>query len=329
MKKKHYILSAVVLLVILAIAFIFMVSDFTQEDIPIEPQIEVENTTKPEENSEDLNESEDESIELSRSVDIYTKDLFIDYVTNDENFMNTMMSKLTEDTLQYLEYDELIRVVLPSPAVSMYLEKRSILNDNTVDAETQVLDGTLLEVDLTNLYPKEHDIQAIIYNLQFKFENDDIYNYSFGIKTLDYNTPTEEIPTITGYLSYEEQFVYEDYKSTFDKVNLQGFDAISMAKLYVQSVMEGAYDVSYSLLTKSNTIAIDKPEEENFINGFNETSPSVKEEYIYSIKNIENGEFILINENEGYIQYENTPDHPLAIGMIKVDGIWLVEYIPN
>lgn len=295
------------------------------------------------------NEAENSKYVLEDYLDIYTKDIYIDYIVDYD--YEIFMEDIFKLDMPYVYHDEVIRISVPRQVEHLGIEKNLIWKDGTVLGENlglvrqwNALDSDNFQYDLENIYKLEQDLQAVVYKLQFLFADGDkeTINCSFGVKTVEYNSnpninadveaedleqdvenkEDETTETIEGYLSKDEQETYNQYKN--GEIDLIDAEPLEVAKFYVQSMLEKDYKLTYSFLT--GHIQFQKPSEDEFIANFSEVRANELETFIENLKAVENGEFVSISEDYGYIQYEVVDDHPLALEVTKVDGIWYVAY---
>ena len=63
------------------------------------------------------------------------------------------------------------------------------------------------------------------------------------------NDGETEVASTTLKLSPEEEKQYANLKKDLDSKHLQGLEPLSIAKIYVQAILDNAYDVEYALYT--------------------------------------------------------------------------------
>lgn len=115
------------------------------------------------------------------------------------------------------------------------------------------------------------------------------------------------------------------FKKDLNIEHLSGLDSVSVAKLYVQAVVDKNYDVKYALYTdREEYILWSKEEDQNIP----ESDRGSKEQLIKQFSNIDNGTFIQTSDYEGYIEYD-TGEGMKGFKMVKnVDGTWQVSFLP-
>ena len=126
-------------------------------------------------------------------------------------------------------------------------------------------------------------------------------------------------------LTKEEEKVYIDFQKDLNQEHLRRLEPISIAKLYVQTILDKKIDAQYALYTdRKEYIQWSKEEDEKIPVSDRGTSEQVKNQF----KNIDKGEFIQTNNYEGYIEYDSGKGKS-GFKMIKnKDGIWQVAFTP-
>lgn len=153
-------------------------------------------------------------------------------------------------------------------------------------------------------------------------DNGDEANEDQLVKENDGET---EVASTTLKLSPEEEKQYANLKKDLDSKHLQGLEPLSIAKIYVQAILDNAYDVEYALYTDREDAVQWSKEEHDAIP---EADRGTLEENEKIFQNISNGEFIQVDENAGYIQYD-TGHETKAFQLLKNDdGIWQVAFMP-
>ena len=126
-------------------------------------------------------------------------------------------------------------------------------------------------------------------------------------------------------LSHEENHAYNNFQQDFNLEHLRRLEPISVAKLYVRTIVDKKYDVQYALYTdRDNYIQWSKEDDEKFPLSDRASSEQVVKQF----KNLDKGEFIQTNDFEGYIKYDSG-EGKRGFKMIKnEDGIWQVAFLP-
>lgn len=127
-------------------------------------------------------------------------------------------------------------------------------------------------------------------------------------------------------LSKDETRIYESLKQDSDVSLLHGVDPLTIAKLYVLSLYESSYDVTYELYTqREGYVAWTKEEDQQIPIEHRGTKEKIKDIY----NNIEDGRFVQTSDYEGYIEYEAEKGEKSYFGMIQDEnGIWKVSFMP-
>lgn len=130
-------------------------------------------------------------------------------------------------------------------------------------------------------------------------------------------TDTTENDTIA--LSENEEKLYEEYEKNGEINIFENEEPLTILKIYAKTIEEEKYDLSYNLF---------KDKEEKTKDDYINSLKNVKEAYLNDLKEALNGKFVEEDKDKGYIEYEISPDHPLALDMIKDNNIWKVSYLP-
>jgi hypothetical protein len=168
-------------------------------------------------------------------------------------------------------------------------------------------------------------------------EGDSVYMMSKGMngRTIERIHPEtngleerDNLDVIRFTLTAEEEVIYEKFQQDLDEKHLKDLNPISIAKLYIQFQIDKKYDTAYELYT----------DKEGFVQWTKEDDKKIPEsdrgtitQTLTTYNNIDKGKFILNGENEGYIEFEASPNADAASGfkMIKdEDGIWNVGFMP-
>ena len=126
-------------------------------------------------------------------------------------------------------------------------------------------------------------------------------------------------------LSDEEKNAYNDFQKDLNLEHLRRLEPISIAKLYVKTIVDKKYDVQYALYTdREEHIQWSKEDDEKIPISDRASS----EQAVKQFKNIDKGEFIQTNDFEGYIEYDSGGGKS-GFKMIKnEDGVWQVAFLP-
>lgn len=133
----------------------------------------------------------------------------------------------------------------------------------------------------------------------------------------------EELPVVE--LSPDEEERYISFAKDLNLEHLEGLEPKSVAKMYVQAVLDKNYNVQYALYTDREEVVQWSKEEDQSIpvshRGTNEQNRKL-------FNNIDKGEFIQTSDDEGYIKYDSG-EGISGFQMIKnEDGIWQVAFMP-
>ncbi|WP_349409820.1 hypothetical protein [Pseudalkalibacillus sp. SCS-8] len=187
---------------------------------------------------------------------------------------------------------------------------------------------TLDELKIQSIQ-KNHDSYAIEFLFSLKdsthqivapfrlFESGEVgFNHSFQLV----DGTSEEFK-----LTEEEANVYKKFQEDQDVVHLKDLSPISIAKLYVQSSMDGDSVTEYMLYTTRTqyvqwTLKTHLEQAKNV----NPNPEAIRRAF----NGLGNGVFIKRNENEGSIIYEHE-GRPMSFQMVKDEnGIWKVAFMP-
>ena len=285
---------------------------------------------------------------------IFTKDANIKYEkyflkadksSKDEeryaNYIIDFQDNLEQDKLITLSNNEDIRIDfnkdLPKDK-EINIEKLYVKENSKEDdvLQTDTFNMKIDEngfVDFKHTYDeKDMSLKGTIYNIKVN-EGKDFYSYIFCLKVdnkIKKNTENTESKDNkeenkrSGYLSLNEQKIYDSYKKDKNMKALSNIEPITIAKLYANAIINKDYDLSYSFYDTQS----EKPTKEEYVKIMNSLDKDIINQYVDNIRGVEKGKFIQ-EDNKGYIQYELTPDHPMAIDMIKdKDNVWKIQYLP-
>lgn len=133
----------------------------------------------------------------------------------------------------------------------------------------------------------------------------------------------EESPAVEFSLDEEER--YTSFTKDLNLENLKGLKPISVAKMYVQAVLDKNDEVQYALYTDRKELVLWSKEEHL---SFPESERGTIEQNRKTFNNIGKGEFIQTSDYEGYIEYDSG-EGISGFQMIKnEDGIWQVAFMP-
>lgn len=127
-------------------------------------------------------------------------------------------------------------------------------------------------------------------------------------------------------LTVEEKEAYQAFAEDPTEVHLHGLSPISIAKVYVQALLDGRPDLVYELYTdRREFVQWSKEEDENMTASHRAT----KEHILQTYKGIGSGEFIQTSDKTGYIKYDNGREGGGGFQMVKdEDGYWSVRFMP-
>ncbi|MFI3230064.1 MAG: hypothetical protein R3Y29_00740 [bacterium] len=279
-----------------------------------------------------INSSDENDVEIKPNINILTKDFSISYNIDDENFKESLLENFKQNLLIQVGYKDIIRLeFFQVPAQTINIKSFYIKNNQVIDSTSEdiiVLDKSD-NLDMPLLYDLDDlEIQAVIYIVEVKFENSTI-NYSFAVeidRPLSERSILEEDNSVTGYLSNENQELYDKYKISLDKELLVDLTPFEVIELFIQANKEYDYKTAYSLIAIKENSSLEMPSESEYIESFMALNAGMIEEYIVNLEATLEGEFIQEGEDSGYISYETRPYTPLAFDLIKQDGVWLVQY---
>lgn len=291
-----------------------------------------ENTT-----NEQSSQSEDTTIEdteQQKPINISAQDstIIYQYFENDADKFNKdsivpkFENDVYEDNLLPLVDNQDIKIDFGSNNPKKVYVKKTYLNkDDTTktDKEDLKLDENFV-VNIKTEF-KSKDIKACLYEVVAEYEG--LYVcYAFGIKNADY---IDDSKNIVGFLSEADQKTYDDFKNTFletgDKASLKNLNPILISQFLVQALMEKEYGVAYALYAPSDAL----PTEYDYSMAIKDLSKAKKLEYIEGLKKAKDGKFVEEEKDKkGYVQYEPTPDHPMALDFVKNDDTWQIVYMP-
>lgn len=272
------------------------------------------------------------------NISIFTKDMEIKYdkVFNKEGKfegVNEFLDYYTEgsDKLIEIPKDENIRIEfnqnIPKDEninISKIYIKQNAKSGvpDTIVEDMSVSINKNNDLDFKHTYDdKDKYLMGIIY--EFYIDLGYTYaKYSFYTK-INNNTTENKTPyVITGFLSSDEQQIYDRFKQD-NKIDVfKDKEPKIMVKFYTQAIMEKNYDLAYNLFD-------DEISKEDYIKTLKDFDTNTLNNYVKTLKASLDGEFKKDNEENGYIEYEETKGHPLALDMIKIDGIWKVKYLQS
>ncbi|AOV09202.1 RNA polymerase subunit sigma [Sporosarcina ureilytica] len=126
-------------------------------------------------------------------------------------------------------------------------------------------------------------------------------------------------------MSPDEEERYASFTKDLNLEHLKGLKPKSVAKMYVQAILDKKYEVQYALYTDREEAVQWSKEEDQSIP---ESDRGTIEQNRKLFNNIGKGEFIQISDYEGYIEYDSG-EGISGFQMIKNDdGIWQVAFMP-
>ena len=311
-------------------------------------EITSDTTTVSEESTEDTTISEEiEDKKDKTELSIFTKDKQIEYiktVSNNGNFDNdekmqmilNFYRKRQDDELPILENEENIRIEFPSdlPKDSkVNIIKTNVKQDGKGGTEN-VVENIVVDVnkngdaDIKHIFDKkDKHLDLIVYEVLVNWD-DTLVKYDFAFKVDNRSIPSNKPFAITGYLSSEEQKIYDNYKKDKKIEVFKNLEPTKVIKYYTQAVMEKEYSIAYTLYKDYDA---ENMTEEKYIQNMKSLSEDIKEDYISNLKEAGNGKFIKEGEEKGYIEYQLQiqQGHPMAMDMIKDNNVWKVQYMPT
>lgn len=240
-----------------------------------------------------------------------------DYKNKILNFLNN----LDEDNLIPLSNGDEIKIDFTKnvPTTIKITKTYADKNDEctTEDENAQIDKEGYLKI-VTDF--KNTNIKGCLYEVVAQYDNTFV-SYVFGIKSNDFVALDGNV---TGYLSSENQQVYDKYKNNTDVNLLKNLEPIVIAQFFAQSLLEGDYDLAYTFFAQTDNL----PTQYDFTKGLKNLYKPTKDEYIKNLKYVQNGTFVKESEDKGYVQYEVLQDHPMALDFVKNDDVWKVIYTP-
>lgn len=240
-----------------------------------------------------------------------------DYKNRFLNFLNN----LDEDNLIPLSNRDEIEIdFTKNIPISVKIKKTYADKNNeyvTEDENGQIDEQGYLKI-VTDF--KNSNIKGCLYEVVAQYDNIFV-SYIFGIKSNDFELLDENV---TGYLSSQNQQIYDKYKNNTDINLLKNLDPVVIAQFFAQSLLEGDYDLAYSFFAQTDNL----PTQYDFTKGLKNLYKPTKDEYIKNLKTVQNGSFVKEEEGKGYVQYEVMPDHPMALDFVKNNDVWQVIYTP-
>lgn len=307
-----------------------------------------ENTT--EITSDTTTVSEENTTELENIVDktelsIFTKNEQIQYiktVSNNSNFDNdekmqmilNFYNKRQEDKLVQLENEENIRIEFPNelPKDSKINIIKTNVKQNGKGSTENVVENIVVDInkngdaDFKHTFDKKDKyLDLIVYEVLVNW-NDTLVKYDFAFKVDNRNIPSNKPFSVTGYLSSEEQKIYDNYKKDKKIEVFKNLEPTKVIKYYTQAVMEKEYNIAYTLYKDYDA---ENMTEEKYIQNMKNLSEDLKEDYISNLKEASNRKFIEESNEKGYIEYQLEEGHPMVMDMIKDNNIWKVQYMPT
>lgn len=321
-------------IILMFIVYIFLLTGcFKNKDKTTEPI--TNNTTNETENNQN-SKQEDKT-----NISIFTKDLEIEYektLSNNAYFEPILneyfINKLKEDTLLQLNNNENIRIQfkedLPKDkkvSISkIYIEQDSQDNISLIieDKEefSNITDDGYLDIKYNYNNTDKENYVAIGYEIIASWE-DVFARYIFGFKLNNDNKDTlnNNSQNITGYLSSEEQKIYDKYKEDKNIDVFKNVEPKTITKYYVQALTEEEYSLAYTFYQVQNI-----KNEQQYLDLMN--NKEFRDSYLLELKGATSGEFVKESEDRGYIKYEIEQGHTKAIDFVKENDIWKISYLP-
>lgn len=137
--------------------------------------------------------------------------------------------------------------------------------------------------------------------------------------------PIEIAPLV---LTDEESEAYASFSENLGQEILRSLSPMSIAKIYVQAILDEKDEVRYELYTdRPDYIMWTKEEDEQFSKQDRGNRRLTEETY----NHLAEGEFVETGEDEGYIKYYRSkdPDSLMGFNLIRNEnGIWQVAFMP-
>nr|WP_317357433.1 hypothetical protein [uncultured Tyzzerella sp.] len=336
MKKK---------ILILGIIFTFTLTgcfNKKDKDSQTEATTDIATSTSSENNK---NTPKDEIEKNKTDISIFTKDTEIPYIkiSNNENSFDSNEEKDKiildfikageDDKLIQLENEENIRIEFPKDLPkdsTVNITKTYVRQDGKGDTEnfTENMSVDLNKngnVDFKHTFDtKDKYLDLVVYEILINWKDISV-KYNFAIKIDNITMPNNEPYNVVGYLSEDEQKIYDNYKRDKKIDVFKGVEPLKMVKYYTQAIMEKEFNIAYTLYKDYDTKNMT---EEKYIQIMKNLSQDEMKSYIENLKAIVDGEFFEDGKDAGYIQYSFSKDHPMAIDVIKDKDIWKIQYIP-
>ena len=132
-----------------------------------------------------------------------------------------------------------------------------------------------------------------------------------------------ELPVVE--FSPDEEERYTSFAKDLNLEHLKGLEPKSVAKMYVQAILDKEYNVQYALYTdREESVQWSKEEDQSFLESHRGTIEQTRKTY----NHIGNGEFIQTSDYEGYIKYDSGEGISGFKMMKNEDGIWQVAFMP-
>lgn len=255
---------------------------------------------------------------IDGNIDVYKRKIDKTYDVSDdiENIKKeTSLSKISDN--------DIIRIdLLENLPKKMSIEKVYITGGTVNIEKVPTMEKEKGIIDFTNEYIKDKNINEMIYNITYISNDKSTFLYSIRIgmdKKENQNIPKkdEEKPENINILTEDEKIYYDEYIKEKDENVLLEIEPLSVAKFYMQAEIDKNYDLGYSLWVSYNG---DDKNKTKYLNlrkmmDINDTN---------ALKSIQSSSFTKIDENNGYVQYDN--DKKLLLR--KNDrGIWKILFI--
>jgi hypothetical protein len=144
---------------------------------------------------------------------------------------------------------------------------------------------------------------------------------------------TQEPGLMTFGLTAEEQSAYEAIRADKDDSHLEGLEPVSVAKLYIQALLDEDYETEYALYDTSNVSEVAGWTLEEHLEIPEGDRPTSDEVYEVLVPLVD-GEFIEVEDSAGYINYkvkfhDTGEEVDMGFQLRKVSGnVWKVSFLP-
>ena len=315
--------------ILIALVFSLLFTGCGKNDYSTTTETTTETTTQT--TTEDIEEKD------PSDISIFTKDIEIKY---DKVFDKEGNFEENKDFLNYYGEDDKKLVTIPKDEniriefnqglpkdenvniTKMYIKQNAKAGvPDIITEDMSVAINQNNDADFKHSYDdKDKYLMGIVY--EFKIDLGYTYaKYSFYTKINNNATENKKPYSVTGYLSSDEQKIYDNFKKDKNLDVFKDKEPKTMVKFYAQAIMEKEYDLAYNLFNGEMS-------KEDYLKALKSLSQASLDDYVINLKAAVDGEFKKDNEEKGYIEYEVTKNHTLALDMIKTDGVWKVTYVP-